>query len=111
MSVTIGLELDLPAKAVEGKAAIIFLGIPSALAMLLECATRQEQYAAQQLQELAFHKGQLDKNGAADKEVAASLLWINELAEKALADATTLRAAIASTVELAPVDRDGGNTK
>lgn len=111
MSVTIGLKLDLPGEAIEGKAPIIFLGRPGARALLLECATRLEQYAAQQLEELRFHKDQLDKNGAADKEVAASLISLHALADRALDDAATLRAAIASTVELTHVTRDEGNTK
>lgn len=111
MPFTIGLKLDLPGEAIEGKAPIIFLGRPGARAFLLECATRLEQYAAQQLEELRFHKDQLDKNGAADKEVAASLLSLHALADRAFADAAAVRAAIASTVELAPITPEEGNTK
>ena len=106
MSITIGLQIDLPASAIEGKVALVLLGRPGSKAALLQRASRQETYAAQQLEELRFHKARLDEQGVGDKEVAASLLSLLSLAEQAASDAAELRVAIAACAELGPFSKE-----
>lgn len=102
MSITIGLKLDVSDADIDGKVALVALGPLGSKAALLERAMRQEAYAAQQLEELRYHKARLDEHGVGDRDAAASLLSLLSLAEQATMDAADLRAAIAASVELGP---------